>query len=221
MTDGKRHHVFNINDYIPKRFGLNYNPPQIIIEYLTPSSGKLYHHRMRLHKFSKEKSNGEILKELHDRHGIYLDKKKVLNEQLIKLIERLKDNYKGKNKKKENSKENNKIKEKNVEKLENFSGKENQNNNKEKQETKKEVKSGFKLDEELEPEEEEEEYGFDDINDEDLNKLDDEALNEKKSEMDKVFDKNYIGKDNKDFEYDIRKDFNHEEYAAEWDEESY
>ena len=51
------HKVFNSNDYIPKRFGLNYSPPQIIIEYLAPSTGKLYHHKMRLHKFTKEKNN--------------------------------------------------------------------------------------------------------------------------------------------------------------------
>ena len=71
------HKVFNSNDYIPKRFGLNYSPPQIIIEYLAPSTGKLYHHKMRLHKFKKEKNNAEIIKELYERHQVYLDKKKV------------------------------------------------------------------------------------------------------------------------------------------------
>ena len=58
MTE-HHHKVFNSNDYIPKRFGLNYSPPQIIIEYLAPSTGKLYHHKMRLHKFTKEKNTGE------------------------------------------------------------------------------------------------------------------------------------------------------------------
>ena len=87
------HKVFNSNDYIPKRFGLNYSPPQIIIEYLAPSTGKLYHHKMRLHKFTKEKSNAEVMKELYERHQVYLDKKKVSSEQLLKLIERLKQNF--------------------------------------------------------------------------------------------------------------------------------
>ena len=87
------HKVFNSNDYIPKRFGLNYSPPQIIIEYLAPSTGKLYHHKMRLHKFNKEKNNAEIIKELYERHQVYLDKKKVSSEQLLKLIERLKQNF--------------------------------------------------------------------------------------------------------------------------------
>ena len=92
----KEHHhnkVFNANDYIPKRFGLNYSPPQIIIEYLAPSTGKLYHHKMRLHKFTKEKNNAEVMKELYERHQVYLDKKKVSSEQLLKLIERLKQNF--------------------------------------------------------------------------------------------------------------------------------
>ena len=76
MTE-HHHKVFNSNDYIPKRFGLNYSPPQIIIEYLAPSTGKLYHHKMRLHKFTKEKNTGEIMKELFERHQAYLDKKKI------------------------------------------------------------------------------------------------------------------------------------------------
>ena len=96
------HKVFNSNDYIPKRFGLNYSPPQIIIEYLAPSTGKLYHHKMRLHKFTKDKSNAEVMKELYERHQVYLDKKKVSSEQLLKLIERLKQNFVPRKKKGEN-----------------------------------------------------------------------------------------------------------------------
>ena len=102
------HKVFNSNDYIPKRFGLNYSPPQIIIEYLAPSTGKLYHHKMRLHKFKKEKNNAEIIKELYERHQVYLDKKKVSSEQLIRLIERLKQNFVPRKKKNETKKEENK-----------------------------------------------------------------------------------------------------------------
>ena len=99
------HKVFNSNDYVPKRFGLNYSPPQIIIEYLAPSTGKLYHHKMRLHKFKKEKNNAEIIKELYERHQVYLDKKKVSSEQLLRLVERLKQNFVPRKKKTENKKE--------------------------------------------------------------------------------------------------------------------
>ena len=254
------HKVFNSNDYVPKRFGLNYSPPQIIIEYLAPSTGKLYHHKMRLHKFKKEKNNAEIIKELYERHQVYLDKKKVSSEQLIRLIERLKQNFVPRKKKTENKKEEakNDVKaepkkeikkeekkevkreEKKEEKKEEKSSeieedfdfgevessmKEEKEKEKEK-EKKKEIekpkeapKKESKRDPELE--EEEEEYGFDEFEDEDLNKLNDSELKKKKAEMDVEFEKNNIKKGDANFQYDIRKEFDHEQYAAEWDDESY
>ena len=265
MTD-HHHKVFNSNDYIPKRFGLNYSPPQIIIEYLAPSTGKLYHHKMRLHKFTKDKSNAEVMKELYERHQVYLDKKKVSSEQLIKLIERLKQNFVPRKKKKDNQTKNNEIKKeekkikekkeikkeekkeikkeekkeipKEVKKEEkkedksddieeDFDFGEVESSEKSKEEKKKEIvkpkepekKVEKKLDDELE--EEEDEYGFDEFEDEDLNKLDDSALKKKKAEMDVEFEKNNIKKGDAKFQYDIRKEFDHEQYAAEWDDDSY
>ena len=265
MTD-HHHKVFNSNDYIPKRFGLNYSPPQIIIEYLAPSTGKLYHHKMRLHKFTKDKSNAEVMKELYERHQVYLDKKKVSSEQLIKLIERLKQNFVPRKKKKDNQTKNNEIKkeEKKIEEKkeikkeerkeikkeekkeipkevkkeekkedksddieEDFDFGEVESSEKSKEEKKKEIvkpkepekKVEKKLDDELE--EEEDEYGFDEFEDEDLNKLDDSALKKKKAEMDVEFEKNNIKKGDAKFQYDIRKEFDHEQYAAEWDDDSY
>ncbi len=135
------HKVFNSNDYIPKRFGLNYSPPQIIIEYLAPSTGKLYHHKMRLHKFTKEKNTGEIMKELFERHQAYLDKKKISSEQLVRLIERLKQNFVPRKRKNENKKE--EIK------------------NKEKPEVKKEIKNEEKKEEKKEEKSSEIEEDFD------------------------------------------------------------
>ena len=248
MSD-HHHKVFNSNDYIPKRFGLNYSPPQIIIEYLAPSTGKLYHHKMRLHKFKKEKNNAEIIKELYERHQVYLDKKKISSEQLVRLIERLKQNFVPKKKKSENKKEEeknqenkqkNEIKkeitkeekkevkpeEKSSEIEEDFdfgeveSSMKSEEKKKEKEKPKEpEKKVEKKENDELE--EEEEEYGFDDYDDEDLNKLNDSELKKKKAEMDVEFEKNNIKKGDANFKYDIRKEFDHEQYAAEWDEESY
>ena len=252
MSD-HHHKVFNSNDYIPKRFGLNYSPPQIIIEYLAPSTGKLYHHKMRLHKFKKEKNNAEIIKELYERHQVYLDKKKISSEQLVRLIERLKQNFVPKKKKSENKKE----EEKNQENKQKYEIKK-EIKKEEKKDEKKEVKpeeksseieedfdfgeveSSMKSEEKKkekekakepekkvekkendELEEEEEEYGFDDYDDEDLNKLNDSELKKKKAEMDVEFEKNNIKKGDANFKYDIRKEFDHEQYAAEWDEESY
>jgi len=252
------HKVFNSNDYIPKRFGLNYSPPQIVIEYLAPSTGKLYHHKMRLHKFKKEKNNAEIIKELYERHQVYLDKKKVSSEQLIRLIERLKQNFVPRKKKNEAKKEEEKNEEKkekadikkNIKKEEKIVEKkevkkeikpeeksseieedfdfgevessmksEEKEKKKPKEAEKKSEKKSEKKDDELE--EEEEEYGFDEFEDEDLNKLNDSELKKKKAEMDVEFEKNNIKKGDANFKYDIRKEFDHEQYAAEWDEESY
>jgi hypothetical protein len=41
----------NENDYMPKRFGISYNPPQIVVEYQKLSNNKLYHNKIKLHKF--------------------------------------------------------------------------------------------------------------------------------------------------------------------------
>ena len=263
MTD-HHHKIFNANDYVPKRFGLNFSPPQIIIEYLSPSSGKLYHHLMRLHKFSKTKSNAEIMKELYERHQMYLDKKKVSSEQLIRLIEKLKENFVPR-KKKSNTKDSttstaaatapvpketlSKKEEKEIPKKENPPKKEEKKDDeieedfdledltdeidkkeekskgkpieKQKEQEVKKEKEKKKEDDELE--EEEDEYGgFDDVDeDEDLNKLNDSALDRKKKEMDIVYEKNNIKVGDEDFKYDVRKEFDHEKYAAEWDDDSY
>ena len=88
-------------------------------------------------------------------------------------------------------------------------------NEKPKEAPKKEPKKDPEL------EEEEEEYGFDEFEDEDLNKLNDSDLKKKKAEMDVEFEKNNIKKGDANFQYDIRKEFDHEQYAAEWDDESY
>jgi len=204
----KHHHIFNINDFIPKRFGLNYNPPQIILEYLTPSTGKLYHHKMRIHKLKKDKPTADIMKELYDKHNQYLDKKKVNPKQIEKLIEKVKANFIDKRKTNNNNK--NVIDEK---KDVNAAVVEEKKISVEKKKEKKE-------DDEL-TEEEEEYNDFDEDFEEDLNKLDTSTLNKKKIEMDVEFEKNNIKKGDVDFQYDVRKDFNHEEYAAEWDDDSY
>ena len=212
MATKHEHHKFNINDYTPKRFGLNYNPPQIVLEYLTPSTGKLYHHKMRIHKLNPDKKTADIMKELYDRHTQYLDKKKVNPNQIIKLIEKIKSNFKPKEKKEDKKQEEKK------DEIKDLKEENKVENNKENEEKKEEINEEKKKEEE---DDDEDEYNFDEFNDEDLNKLSDEELNEKKNEMNKYFDKNSIKVGDPGYQYDIRKDFNHEEYAAEWDEDSY
>ena len=52
--------------------------------------------------------------------------------------------------------------------------------------------------------------------DEDLNKLDTEALKQKKAKMDILFSKNQKKPGDKDFQYDVQEDFN-PKFANEWD----
>lgn len=56
------------------------------MEYLVPSSGKLYHHKIRLPKFSKEAKNEEIMREIYEKHSAYLDNKKINPTQMISKI---------------------------------------------------------------------------------------------------------------------------------------
>ena len=76
----------NPNDYLPKRFGLKYNPPQIILEYLIPSTGKLYHHKIKLNKLQYESDINEVMRGLYDKHMIYLDAKKIKPTQILSKI---------------------------------------------------------------------------------------------------------------------------------------
>jgi len=95
-SSGKK--VFNNNDYMPKRFGLNFSPPQIsnyslliiyyfilVLEYLVQSTGKLYHHKIKIHKLSSESNIQEIMKEVYEKNYLYLDSKKVNPEQILSI----------------------------------------------------------------------------------------------------------------------------------------
>ena len=81
-------------DYVPKRFGLNRDYPptigslhceefiKIVLEYLVPSTGKLYHHRMKMAGLSSISSVSGIVEQLLKKHAAYLNNSKVLPRQL-------------------------------------------------------------------------------------------------------------------------------------------
>jgi centrosomal protein CEP19 len=77
-------------DFAPKRFGLVYDPPTIILEYLVPSSGKLYHHKMKMLKLKGDSDSQETVDYLRKRHAQYFTSNKISDEQIIALIDRLK-----------------------------------------------------------------------------------------------------------------------------------
>ena len=61
----------SFSDFQPKRFALNYDPPMIILEYLVPSTGKLYHHKMKLRQMKAETPTQEVIDYLKKRHPLY------------------------------------------------------------------------------------------------------------------------------------------------------
>lgn len=84
----------NPNDYEPKRFGLRYNPPQIVMEYCVPSKKKLYHHKIRLPKLKYDSNIEEIIREIYEKHNEYLDSVKIPQTQILNLVEKLRSNLK-------------------------------------------------------------------------------------------------------------------------------
>lgn len=79
-------------DYHPKRFGVKFNPPMIVLEYLVPSTGKLYHHRMKLRDLTKSSDPYQYLDHIKRRHALYLNTSKVSDDQLLGLIRKVQDN---------------------------------------------------------------------------------------------------------------------------------
>jgi hypothetical protein len=185
---------FNPNDYLPKRFGLKYGPPEIILEYLTPSSGKLYHHKIKLGGKIKPESNiQEIMKEVYEKHYMYLDHKKVSVSQILKLVERLKNNVKNNSGFNNNNNNNNN---QNVNNMNNTpSTKTNNQDNLE----------NVKIDiNELDDVDDEDYYKFYDYENEDLNKLNELELKKRKEEMEKLYKKNAVTPDDENFVFDVR-----------------
>ncbi len=161
--------TLNPLDYIPKRFGLAYNPPQIVVEYQKPSSGKLYHHKIKLQQLLTLKTKiSEIIEEIYKNHNIYLNHHKVSKAQIIQLVEKLREKYIS-------------------------------NNNKDDLNRKNSLK-------------------YDIGTNDNFNGLSIEELNAKKAYMDKFYDKHNIKVGDKNFQYDIRKDFINDG-NAEWDDD--
>jgi hypothetical protein len=195
---------FNQNDYTPKRFGLKYNPPQIIIEYLVPSTGKLYHHKIRLGKFKPETNLQEVVKDVYEKHYIYLDNKKVNPAQIVKLVEKLSDKRKTSNDDK--AKENNSSMSQGQGQSQSRNNQTNQNPNSViNEEINAKSSSPNKVDiNELEDEEDADYYKFFDYENEDLNKLDNDELRKRKDQMEKLYEKNAIQPGDDNFVFDVR-----------------
>ena len=170
---------FDENDYVPKRFGISYSPPQIVVEYNKPSKNKLYHHKIKLRNLSKDSKISEIVDDIYKKHGSYLNNKLVNKVKIIQLIEKLRQKY-----------------------LEH-------------QESDQKVKSETKTKKTIN------DYRKEINLDENLNLLSKEELDKKKKKMDEYYEQNNIKVGDKNFKYDIRKDFDVGVYPADWDDEDF
>ena len=82
--------IIDQTDYVPKRFGLKFGtPPTIILEYLVPSTGKLFHHKMRIRNLKAESDIEEIVAGIIKKHAVYLQNKRITRTQLIDLVKKL------------------------------------------------------------------------------------------------------------------------------------
>ena len=81
----------SFEDFHPKRFGLTYSPPKIVLEYIVPSTGKLYHHNMRLTRLTPADDTGRWVEYLCRKHSMYLPASKVDRQQLHALVNKLKE----------------------------------------------------------------------------------------------------------------------------------
>ena len=78
-------------DYQPKRFGLKYAPPMIVLEYLVPSTGKLYHHKMNLKDLNKSTNLHQFFEQIKKKHALYLNTSKIAEDQVMGLIKKLQE----------------------------------------------------------------------------------------------------------------------------------
>ena len=80
----------SFSDFQPKRLALSYDPPVIVLEYLVPSTGKLYHHKMKLRHLKADSDVDEMMDYLEKRHPLYFINRKISKTQVRDLVRRMK-----------------------------------------------------------------------------------------------------------------------------------
>ncbi|CAK0893318.1 unnamed protein product, partial [Prorocentrum cordatum] len=80
-----------MEDVAPKRFGLNFNPPSIIVEYLQTSTGKLFHRRIGLRKLRAGCDAAHVAEKLRQKNAALLGEDRVPFDQIVSLVRRLQD----------------------------------------------------------------------------------------------------------------------------------
>ena len=81
--------VFNPDDYLPRRFALNFSPKMIVIEYTRPSNGKLYQKRFKINQDDKKRDPEKVCKIIKKKYPQYFGSSKISDAQLLRLISKL------------------------------------------------------------------------------------------------------------------------------------
>mmetsp|Transcript_80678 Transcript_80678/g.250410 ORF Transcript_80678/g.250410 Transcript_80678/m.250410 type:complete len:199 (+) Transcript_80678:68-664(+) len=81
----------SVGDVCPKRFGLNYDPPSIILEYLQVSTGKLFHRRIGLRRLRANSDPARVAEKLRQKNRALLAEDRVSFEQIVSLVTRLQE----------------------------------------------------------------------------------------------------------------------------------
>mmetsp|Transcript_53845 Transcript_53845/g.125862 ORF Transcript_53845/g.125862 Transcript_53845/m.125862 type:complete len:283 (-) Transcript_53845:29-877(-) len=79
----------SLGEVTPKRFGLNYDPPAIILEYLQTDTGKLFHRRIALQRLRRNADASQVAEKLRQKNEVLLAEEKVSFEQLVSLVQKL------------------------------------------------------------------------------------------------------------------------------------
>eukprot|EP00933_Yihiella_yeosuensis_P008551 TRINITY_DN11405_c1_g1_i1.p1 TRINITY_DN11405_c1_g1~~TRINITY_DN11405_c1_g1_i1.p1 ORF type:complete len:209 (-),score=25.91 TRINITY_DN11405_c1_g1_i1:188-814(-) len=186
-------------DVCPKRFGLNFDPPSIVLEYLEVSTGKLFHRRVGLRRLRPTSDPLRVAEKLRQKNRALLAEDAVTLDQIVSLVKRLQESLSEKassgtfaTRSVNGAKEPDKLDSVGESKTVETKDKDNDEN--------KPKDDGF------------------DYSQENLNKLSQEELDMHKARMDVVFLKNQIKPGEPGFVYDVQVDFPEPEESG-WDSE--
>eukprot|EP00928_Gymnodinium_smaydae_P051422 TRINITY_DN34961_c0_g1_i1.p1 TRINITY_DN34961_c0_g1~~TRINITY_DN34961_c0_g1_i1.p1 ORF type:complete len:249 (+),score=71.09 TRINITY_DN34961_c0_g1_i1:152-898(+) len=73
----------------PKRFGLHYDPPSIVLEYLQVSTGKYFHRRIGLRRLRATSDPARVAEKLRQKNLALLAEDKVSFDQIVALVAKL------------------------------------------------------------------------------------------------------------------------------------
>ncbi|KAM3136862.1 hypothetical protein pb186bvf_011121 [Paramecium bursaria] len=222
-------------NFEPKRLGLKYNPPTIVLEYLQPQTGKLYHHKMKLLKLKPDTPANHALEYLRKKHATFFFGNKMPESQILeligKLLKRIQSHAPTQSKTQAQqrpataSTNASSVKGKLQKDIDQYNMSDEDTYTQNKFEKQQPVLEDEDDDEDYEMDDDdmtEEQYqmiykqmGYDKL---DLNKMTPAEVQRHKQIMDSVFNKNFIKPGDSNYQYDVQKNFKPSQNNA-WDEE--